>query len=159
MVSIPSFLVKSERRDALKWPGSESAQLSPHHHRVLGHPPGENTISGPPPRPSRASRHRSPSRSSPRWCCDEEGRRIDLGELRSEMSRALDAGGPAAPAFLARPRRAETALFTVGYAEADTLWPLTGLIVGVLIARANAYLCTPSGQIDLAKFFATRASS
>jgi high-affinity iron transporter len=48
----------------------------------------------------------------------------------------------------------ETALFMVGYAEAETLWPLTGLIIGVLIAAAIAYgMYAGAVRINLAKFF------
>ncbi|MBZ1507634.1 FTR1 family protein, partial [Leuconostoc mesenteroides] len=79
------------------------------------------------------------------------------GQLRGEMSQALETGGLAVAllAFLAVGREGvETALFMVGYAEAETLWPLTGLIVGVLIAAAIAY-CMYAGavRINLAKFF------
>ncbi len=43
-------------------------------------------------------------------------------------------------AFLAVGREGvETALFMVGYAEAQTAWPLIGLIIGVLVAAAIAY--------------------
>jgi high-affinity iron transporter len=42
----------------------------------------------------------------------------------------------------------------VGYAEAKTLWPLAGLIVGVLIAIAIAYgMYVGAVRINLAKFF------
>jgi len=79
------------------------------------------------------------------------------GELRSEMSQALQTGGPAVAllAFLAVGREGvETALFMVGYAEAETLWPLTGLIIGVLIAAAIAYgMYAGAVRINLAKFF------
>jgi high-affinity iron transporter len=79
------------------------------------------------------------------------------GELRSEMSQALQTGGPAVAllAFLAVGREGvETALFMVGYAEAETLWPLTGLIIGVLFAAAIAYgMYAGAVRIDLAKFF------
>ena len=79
------------------------------------------------------------------------------GELRGEMSRALETGrwAVAALAFLAVGREGvETALFMVGYAEAETLWPLTGLIIGVLIAAALAYgMYAGAVRINLAKFF------
>lgn len=79
------------------------------------------------------------------------------GELRGEMSRALETGGAAVAvlAFLAVGREGvETALFMVGYAEAETLWPLTGLIIGVLIAAAIAYgMYAGAVRINLAKFF------
>ena len=79
------------------------------------------------------------------------------GELRGDMARALETGGLAVLtlAFLAVGREGvETALFMVGYAEADTLWPLVGLIVGVLIAIAIAYgMYIGAVRINLAKFF------
>jgi high-affinity iron transporter len=79
------------------------------------------------------------------------------GQLRSEMSRALETGPLAitALAFLAVGREGvETALFMVGYAEAQTAWPLAGLIVGVLIAGVIAYgMYRGALSINLAKFF------
>lgn len=79
------------------------------------------------------------------------------GQLRSEMSRALETGPLAitALAFLAVGREGvETALFMVGYAEAQTAWPLVGLIVGVLIAGTIAYgMYRGALSINLAKFF------
>lgn len=79
------------------------------------------------------------------------------GELKSGMARALDTGGGAvaALAFLAVGREGvETALFMVGFAEAETLWPLVGLVVGVLIAIAIAWAMYAGAiRIDLAKFF------
>ncbi|CDP89590.1 MULTISPECIES: iron uptake transporter permease EfeU [Mycolicibacterium] len=79
------------------------------------------------------------------------------GQLRGEMSQALETGGLAVAllAFLAVGREGvETALFMVGYAEAETLWPLTGLIIGVLIAAAIAYgMYAGAVRINLAKFF------
>lgn len=79
------------------------------------------------------------------------------GDLRSSMGRALETGAYAvtALAFLAVGREGvETALFMVGYAEASTAWPLVGLILGVLIATALAYgMYAGAIRIDLAKFF------
>ncbi|WP_422745125.1 iron uptake transporter permease EfeU [Mycobacterium sp. WMMD1722] len=79
------------------------------------------------------------------------------GELRSSMGRALETGAYAVAtlAFLAVGREGvETALFMVGYAEAETAWPLIGLILGVLIATALAYgMYAGAIRIDLAKFF------
>ncbi len=73
------------------------------------------------------------------------------------MSRALETGGWAVAllAFLAVGREGvETALFMVGYAEAETLWPLTGLIIGVVIAAVLAYgIYAGAVRINLAKFF------
>jgi high-affinity iron transporter len=79
------------------------------------------------------------------------------GELRTEMARALETGSWAvlALAFLAVGREGvETALFMVGYAEAETAWPLLGLIIGVLIAAALAYgMYAGAVRINLGKFF------
>jgi high-affinity iron transporter len=79
------------------------------------------------------------------------------GELRTGMARALETGSLAvlALAFLAVGREGvETALFMVGYAEAETAWPLVGLVIGVLIAAAIAYgMYAGAIRIDLGKFF------
>ncbi|WP_242639500.1 iron uptake transporter permease EfeU [Mycolicibacterium sp. S2-37] len=79
------------------------------------------------------------------------------GELRSSMGRALETGAYAvtALAFLAVGREGvETALFMVGYAEAETAWPLVGLVLGVLIAAVIAYgMYAGAIRINLAKFF------
>lgn len=79
------------------------------------------------------------------------------GELRSSMTKALETGAVAVTslAFLAVGREGvETALFMVGYAEAETAWPLVGLIVGVLIAAAIAYgMYAGAIRIDLTRFF------
>lgn len=79
------------------------------------------------------------------------------GQLRGDMARALEAGPFAvlSLSFLAVGREGvETALFMVGFAEAKTLWPLTGLIVGVLVAVAIAYAMYRGAlRINLAKFF------
>lgn len=79
------------------------------------------------------------------------------GRLRSEMRQALETGPVAVTslAFLAVGREGvETALFMVGYAEASTAWPLAGLIIGVLIAAAIAYgLYKGAMRLNLAKFF------
>lgn len=79
------------------------------------------------------------------------------GELREGMSRALETGAPAVfmLAFLAVGREGfETALFMVGYAEAETAWPLLGLLVGVLAAGAIAWgIYAGAVRINLAKFF------
>ncbi len=79
------------------------------------------------------------------------------GELRTEMARALETGSLAvlALAFLAVGREGvETALFMVGFAEAETLWPLVGLVIGVLFAVAIAYgMYRGAIRINLAKFF------
>ena len=79
------------------------------------------------------------------------------GQLRGEMSKALEAGAFAvlSLSFLAVGREGvETALFMVGFADAKTLWPLTGLIGGVLIAVAIAFgMYQGALRINLAKFF------
>ncbi|WNG86511.1 iron uptake transporter permease EfeU [Mycobacterium sp. ITM-2016-00317] len=79
------------------------------------------------------------------------------GELRSEMARALETGPLAVAllAFLAVGREGvETALFMVGYAEAQTIWPLTGLIIGVAVAGAIAYAIYRGAlTLNFAKFF------
>lgn len=79
------------------------------------------------------------------------------GELRQGISRALETGAPAVfmLAFLAVGREGfETALFMVGYAEAETAWPLLGLLVGVLAAGAIAWgIYAGAVRINLAKFF------
>jgi len=78
-------------------------------------------------------------------------------ELRAGMSRALDTGPLAVLvlAFLAVGREgAETALFMVGYAEAETTWPLVGLLTGVVVAAAIAYgMYAGAVRINLHKFF------
>ena len=58
-------------------------------------------------------------------------------------------------AFLAVGREGvETALFMVGYAEAETAWPLVGLVIGVLIAAAIACgIYAGAVRINLGKFF------
>jgi high-affinity iron transporter len=79
------------------------------------------------------------------------------GELRTEMARALEAGSLAVLvlAFLAVGREGvETALFMVGYAEAETAWPLVGLLIGVSVAAAIAYgMYAGAVRINLSKFF------
>lgn len=79
------------------------------------------------------------------------------GDLRGDMTRALETGGWAVAtlAFLAVGREGvETALFMVGYANAATAWPLAGLLIGLLIAVAFAYgMYAGAVRINLAKFF------
>jgi high-affinity iron transporter len=79
------------------------------------------------------------------------------GDLRAGMSRALETGALAVVAlsFLAVGREGvETALFMVGYAEADTAWPLAGLLTGVLVAVGIAWaMYAGAVRINLAKFF------
>ena len=79
------------------------------------------------------------------------------GELRAGMSKALESGAAAvvALAFLAVGREGfETALFMVGYAEAETAWPLLGLLIGVVIAAGIAWgMYAGAVRINLARFF------
>jgi high-affinity iron transporter len=79
------------------------------------------------------------------------------GELKAGMARALETSYYAVVAlsFLAVGREGvETALFMVGYAEADTAWPLVGLIAGVLVASGIAYgMYAGAVRINLQKFF------
>lgn len=79
------------------------------------------------------------------------------GDLRAGMSRALETGALAVLtlSFLAVGREgAETALFMVGYAEADTAWPLVGLLAGVLVAVGIAWgMYAGAIRINLATFF------
>lgn len=79
------------------------------------------------------------------------------GELRAGMSSALETGAAAvvALAFLAVGREGfETALFMVGYAESETRWPLLGLLIGVLTAAAIAWaMYAGAVHLNLAKFF------
>lgn len=81
------------------------------------------------------------------------------GELRSGMERAL-AVGPAAVlalAFFAVGREGiETALLMVGYAENTngSLWPLLGLLLGILVAAVlTVLLYFGAVRIDFAVFF------
>jgi len=79
------------------------------------------------------------------------------GELRAGMSRALETGALAVVmlSFLAVGREGvETALFLVGYAEAETAWPLVGLLIGVAVAAAIAWgMYAGAIRINLSKFF------
>ena len=99
-----------------------------------------------------------PWRSSPRWCCGCAKAAASIsGELRAGMSRALETGALAVVmlAFLAVGREGvETALFMVGYAEAETAWPLVGLFAGVAVAVGIAWgMYAGAVRINLAKFF------
>lgn len=79
------------------------------------------------------------------------------GQLRDEMTQALETGPMAVLllSFLAVGREGfETALFMVGFAEQETLWPLLGLAIGVLLAAAIAYgMYQGAVNINLQKFF------
>ncbi|WP_166906196.1 iron uptake transporter permease EfeU [Mycobacterium sp. DL440] len=154
-----AFLVKSERRDALKWVWlGVGAAIAMTVTVFLVIQFGENTISG-------LGAEAIAGIASliavvivttmVLWM--KKAAASMSGELRGEMSQALETGGLAVAllAFLAVGREGvETALFMVGYAEAETLWPLTGLIIGVLIAAAIAYgMYAGAVRINLAKFF------
>src|SRR4051812_9709165 len=154
-----AFLVKSKRRDALKWVWlGVAAAIVMTVAVFLVIQFGENTISG-------LAAEAIAGVSSliavaivttmVLWM--KKAAATLSGELRGEMARALETGGLAvlSLAFFAVGREGvETALFMVGYAEAKTLWPLAGLIVGVLIAVAIAYgIYVGAVRINLAKFF------
>jgi high-affinity iron transporter len=154
-----AFLVKSDRRDALKWVWvGVAAAIAMTIAVFLVIQFGENTISG------LAAEAIAGIASLVAvaivttmvlWM--KKAAATLSGELRGEMARALETGGLAvlSLAFLAVGREGvETALFMVGYAEAETAWPLAGLIVGVLIAVAFAYgMYVGALRINLAKFF------
>ena len=154
-----AFLVKSDRRDALKWVWlGVTAAIVMTVAVFLVIQFGENTISG------LAAEAIAGIASliavaivttMVLWM--KKAAATLSGELRGEMARALETGGLAvlSLAFFAVGREGvETALFMVGYAEAKTLWPLAGLIVGVLIAVAIAYgMYIGAVRINLAKFF------
>jgi len=154
-----AFLVKSERRDALKWAWlGVGAAIAMTVIVFLTIQYGENTITG------LAAEAIAGVTSliavaivttMVLWM--KKAAASMSGTLRGDMARALETGpfAVALLAFLAVGREGvETALFMVGYAEAQTSWPLIGLITGVLIAGAIAYgmyrgaLC-----INLSKFF------
>lgn len=154
-----AFLVKGDRRDALKWVWlGVAAAIAMTVGVFLVIQFGENTITG------LAAEAIAGVASVVAvaivttmvlWM--KKASATISGELRGGMSRALETGGlaVAALAFLAVGREGvETALFMVGYAEANTAWPLIGLIVGVLIAVAIAYaMYIGAVRINLAKFF------
>jgi high-affinity iron transporter len=154
-----AFLVKSERRDALKWVWlGVGAAIAITVIVFLTIQFGENTITG------LAAEAIAGVTSliavaivttMVLWM--KRAAASMSGELRGDMARALQTG-PAAVAllsFLAVGREGvETALFMVGYAEAKTAWPLIGLITGVLIAGAIAYAMYRGAlSINLSKFF------
>jgi high-affinity iron transporter len=154
-----AFLVKSNRRDAIKWVWiGVGAAIVMTIAVFLTIQYGENTISG-------LGAEAIAGVASlvavaivttmALWM--KKAAATMSGELRGEMARALETGGFAVLtlAFLAVGREGvETALFMVGYAEAETAWPLAGLIIGVLIAVAIAYgMYAGAVRINLAKFF------
>ena len=78
-------------------------------------------------------------------------------DLKAGMAQALETGAPAVLmlSFLAVGREGvETALFMVGYAEAKSSWPLIGLIGGTLVAALIAWAMYAGAiRINLSKFF------
>jgi high-affinity iron transporter len=154
-----AFLVKSDRRDALKWVWlGVGAAIAMTVAVFLVIQFGENTISG------LAAEAIAGVASIVAvaivttmvlWM--KRAAASMSGELRSDMQRALDTGSGAvlALAFLAVGREGvETALFMVGYAEAQTSWPLIGLVIGVVAAAAIACgMYAGAIRINLAKFF------
>lgn len=154
-----AFLVKSDRRDALKWVWmgvAAAVTMTVGVFLVIQY--GENTISG------LAAEAIAGVASLVAvaivttmvlWM--KKAAATLSGELRGNMARALETGGLAvlALAFLAVGREGvETALFMVGFAEAKTAWPLLGLVLGVLVAVAIAYgMYLGAVRINLAKFF------
>ena len=130
-----AFLVKSDRRDALKWVWlGVAAAIAMTIGVFLTIQFSENTISG------LAAEAIAGVASLVAviivttmvlWM--RKAAATISGELRSDMARALETGGMAVAtlAFLAVGREGvETALFMVGYANASTAWPLAGLVIG-----------------------------
>jgi high-affinity iron transporter len=154
-----AFLVKSNRRDALKWAWlGVGAAIAMTVAVFLVIQFGENTISGLAAEAIAGIASLVAVAIVTTMVLWMKKAAAGLsGELRAEMAQALETGAPAVAllAFLAVGREGvETALFMVGYAEAETLWPLTGLIVGVLVAAAIAYgMYRGAVRLDLAKFF------
>jgi high-affinity iron transporter len=154
-----AFLVKSDRRDALKWVWiGVAAAIAMTVGVFLVIQYGENTISG------LAAEAIAGVASLVAvvivttmvlWM--KKAAATISGDLRGDMARALETGGLAvlALAFLAVGREGvETALFMVGFAEAKTAWPLLGLVVGVLVAVVIAFgMYAGAVRINLAKFF------
>jgi high-affinity iron transporter len=154
-----AFLVKSDRRDALKWVWiGVAAAVAMTVGVFLAIQYGQNTISG------LAAEAIAGVASLVAvvivttmvlWM--KKAAATISGDLRGDMARALETGGLAVLtlAFLAVGREGvETALFIVGFAEATTAWPLLGLVVGVLVAVVIAYgIYAGAVRINLAKFF------
>jgi high-affinity iron transporter len=154
-----AFLVKSDRRDALKWVWigvAAAIAMTAGVFLVIHY--GENTISG------LAAEAIAGVASllavaivttMVLWM--KKAAATISGDLRGDMARALETGGLAVMtlAFLAVGREGvETALFMVGFAEAKTAWPLVGLVVGVLVAVVIAFgMYAGAVRINLAKFF------
>ncbi|HEX9498091.1 MAG TPA: iron uptake transporter permease EfeU, partial [Mycobacterium sp.] len=154
-----AFLVKAQRRDALRWVWlGVAAAIAMTVAVFLVIQFGENTISGLAAEAIAGIASLvavSIVTTMVLWM--KRAAASMSGELRSDMERALETGSLAvfALAFLAVGREGvETALFMVGYAEAQTAWPLIGLVIGVLAAAAIAYgMYAGAVRINLAKFF------
>ncbi len=154
-----AFLVKSERRDALKWVwlgvgGAVVMTVGV----FLAIQFGENTISGLGAEAiAGIASLVAVAIVTTMIVWMKKASASMSGQLRGDMSKALEAGAFAvlSLSFLAVGREGvETALFMVGFADAKTLWPLTGLIIGVLIAVAIAFgMYRGALRINLAKFF------
>jgi high-affinity iron transporter len=154
-----AFLVKAERRDAVKWVWlGVAAAIAMTVAVFLVIQFGENTISGLAAEAIAgiASLVAVAIVTTMILWMKKTAASMSCG-LRSDMARALETGSLAVLtlAFLAVGREGvETALFMVGYAEAQTAWPLIGLIIGVLLAAAIAYgMYAGAIRINLAKFF------
>ena len=154
-----AFLVKSDRRDALKWVWlGVGAAIAMTVAVFLGIQLGENTISGLAAEAIAGIASLVAVLIVTTMVLWMKRASAGLsGELRGDMARALETGGVAVLtlAFLAVGREGvETALFMVGYAEASTMWPLLGLVIGVLVACLIAYgMYAGAVRINLAKFF------
>jgi high-affinity iron transporter len=154
-----AFLVKSDRRDAVKWVWfGVGAAIVMTIAVFLTIQYGENTISGLGAEAiAGVASLMAVAIVTTMVLWMRKAAATISGDLRGDMARALETGGLAVLtlAFLAVGREGvETALFMVGYAEAETAWPLAGLIIGVLIAVAIAYgMYAGAVRINLAKFF------
>jgi high-affinity iron transporter len=154
-----AFLVKAQRRDALRWVWlGVAAAIAMTVAVFLVIQFGENTISGLAAEAIAGIASLvavSIVTTMVLWM--KKAAASMSGELRSDMQHALETGSLAvfALAFLAVGREGvETALFMVGYAEAQTAWPLIGLVIGVVVAAAIAYgMYAGAIRINLARFF------
>ena len=154
-----AFLVKSERRDAIRWVWlGVGAAIVMTITVFLAIQYGENTISGLGAEAiAGVASLIAVAIVSTMVIWMKKAAAGMSGQLRGDMSKALEAGAFAvlSLSFLAVGREGvETALFMVGFADAKTLWPLTGLVIGVLIAVAIAFgMYKGAVRINLAKFF------
>jgi high-affinity iron transporter len=154
-----AFLVKAQRRDALRWVWlGVAAAIAMTVAVFLVIQFGENTISGLAAEAIAGIASLvavSIVTTMVLWM--KRAAASMSGELRSDMQHALETGSLAvfALSFLAVGREGvETALFMVGYAEAQTAWPLIGLVIGVVVAAAIAYgMYAGAIRINLARFF------